>query len=440
VNPRLRARIDQLVADRQRSWRSPNVSVGVVRDGRLEHSVHVGAARLDPLASATDDTPFMIGSVTKTFTAVAVMALRDEGRLDLDDRLDAHLPGVAHGELTIRLLLGHLSGLQREPVGRVWETMDNPDAARLLAELGQADQVLPPHEVFHYSNLAFALLGQVVERLERRPWEEVIRQRILHPLGMTRTGLTPPNDRAHGYLVHPFSGVATPEPVADLKATAPMGGLWSTVADLCRYAAFVAEPDPAVLAPASVATMCRPQVILDPDAWTLGYGLSFGMVRRGNRIYVGHGGAMPGFLTGLRVSRPDRLGAVVWANSSAGAEPIVLAADLLDLVLDDEPTTVSAWTPEAPLPELTEFLGSWWSEGDELVFSVRDGRLWCAVRGAGALFESRFEADGADRFRIDLGRERGEALEVVRGADGRIERMYLATYAVTREPLAFAEL
>jgi len=219
-----------------------------------------------------------------------------------------------------------------------------------------------------------------------------------------------------------------------------MGGLWSTVADLCRYAAFVAEPDPAVLAPASVATMCRPQVILDPDAWTLGYGLSFGMVRRGNRIYVGHGGAMPGFLTGLRVSRPDRLGAVVWANSSAGAEPIVLAADLLDLVLDDEPTTVSAWTPEAPLPELTEFLGSWWSEGDELVFSVRDGRLWCAVRGAGALFESRFEADGADRFRIDLGRERGEALEVVRGADGRIERMYLATYAVTREPLAFAEL
>jgi len=440
VNPRLRARIDQLVADRQRSWRSPNVSVGVVRDGRLEHSVHVGAARLDPLASATDDTPFMIGSVTKTFTAVAVMALRDEGRLDLDDRLDAHLPGVAHGELTIRLLLGHLSGLQREPVGRVWETMDNPDAARLLAELGQADQVLPPHEVFHYSNLAFALLGQVVERLERRPWEEVIRQRILHPLGMTRTGLTPPNDRAHGYLVHPFSGVATPEPVADLKATAPMGGLWSTVADLCRYAAFVAEPDPAVLAPASVATMCRPQVILDPDAWTLGYGLSFGMVRRGNRIYVGHGGAMPGFLTGLRVSRPDRLGAVVWANSSAGAEPIVLAADLLDLVLDDEPTTVSAWTPEAPLPELTEFLGSWWSEGDELVFSVRDGRLWCAVRGAGALFESRFEADGADRFRIDLGRERGEALEVVRGVDGRIERMYLATYAVTREPLAFAEL
>ncbi len=440
MNPQLQARIDHLVADRQRAWRAPNVSVGLVRDGQLVHTVHVGAARLDPVTAATDDTPFMIGSVTKTFTAVVIMALRDEGRLDLDDRLDAHLPGISHGELTIRLMLGHLSGLQREPVGRVWESMDNPDADRLLAELAQAEQVLAPHEVFHYSNLAFALLGQVIERLERRPWEDVVRQRVLHPLGMTRTGLTPAADRARGYLVHPFSGVATEEPVADLKATAPMGGLWSTVADLSRYAAFVADPDPAVLAPATVATMCRPQVILDPDAWTLGYGLSFGMVRRGDRIYVGHGGAMPGFLTGLRVSRPDRLGAVVWANSSAGAEPIVLAADLLDLVLDAEPTAASPWTPEASVPELDEFLGSWWSEGEELVFSVRDGRLWCAPRGAGALFESRFIPDGPDRFRVDLGRERGEALDVERDASGRISRMYLATYAVTREPLAFADL
>jgi len=130
----------------------------------------------------------------------------------------------------------------------------------------------------------------------------------------------------------------------------------------------------------------------------------------------------------------------VWANSSAGAEPIVLAADLLDLVLDAEPTAASPWTPEASVPELAEFLGSWWSEGEELVFSVRDGRLWCAPRGAGALFESRFIPDGPDRFRVDLGRERGEALDVERDASGRISRMYLATYAVTREPLAFAEL
>jgi CubicO group peptidase (beta-lactamase class C family) len=149
--------------------------------------------------------------------------------------------------------------------------MDNPDAARLLAELGQAEQVLTPHEVFHYSNLAFALLGQVIERLERRPWEDVVRQRVLHPLGMTRTGLTPAADRARGYLVHPFSGVATEEPVADLKATAP----WRALVDgrrPSRYAVFVADPT------RPSRTGHRPDVPAaghpDPDAWTLGYGLS----------------------------------------------------------------------------------------------------------------------------------------------------------------------
>jgi len=440
VNPQLAARVDHLVRDRQRAWQSPNVSAGIVRDGRLIHSVHVGAARLDPVSPATDDTPFLIGSVTKTFTAVLVMALRDAGRLDLDDRLDAHLPGIAHGDLTIRRLLGHVSGLQREPVGRVWETLDNPDAEALLADLAKAEQVLAPHEVFHYSNLAFALLGQVVERLEGRPWEEVLRERVLGPLGMTRTGLTPPADRAFGYLVHPFSGVATQEPVSDLRATAPMGGLWSTVADLTRYAAFLADPDPAVLAQATVEAMCRPLVILDPDRWTLGYGLSLGMVRRGERVYVGHGGAMPGFLTGLRVSRTDRLGAVVWANSSAGADPIVLATDLLDLILDEEPTSPAPWAPETAHPDLQDLLGPWWTEGEEIVFTIREGRLWSAVPGAGPIFESRYAPDGPDRFRIDLGNERGELLEVERDADGAVRRMYRATYAVTREPMAFADL
>jgi hypothetical protein len=149
---------------------------------------------------------------------------------------------------------------------------------------------------------------------------------------------------------------------------------------------------------------------------------------------------MPGFLTGLRVSRKDRLGAVVWVNSSAGAEPIVLAADLLDLVLDAEPTAVTTWVPETPTPDLAELLGPWWSEGEELVFTVREGRLWAAVRGGGPLFESRFVAEGPDRFRVDLGRERGELLEIVRDATGLVTRMYFATYAVTRQPLAFAQL
>lgn len=432
--------LDVAVTQAQREWRSPGLSVGIVRDGHVVYTRHVGLAATDPRRAADDDTEFMMGSITKTFTAVLVMQLRDEGRLDLHDPVGRHLPEIAHGEVTIHQLLSHASGIQREPVGHIWETLRTPDAAEILAGVAEAERVLRPYEQFHYSNLAYAVLGAVVERLRGQSWESVVHERILAPLGMHRTGLRPSDEHAVGYLVHPYSGTAAPEPMFDLRGGAALGGLWTTVPDLCRYAAFVADPDPAVIAPATLTEMTRPVVIVDPEAWTLGYGLSWSMARRGERVYTGHGGAMPGFLAGLRVSRRDRLGAVVFANTTAGAQPIGLAADLLDLVLDVAPTVPTAWAPEAPHHDLTPLLGTWWSEGTALEFSIRDGRLWASLPGEPARFgDTRFAPDG-EHFRAVEGRERGERLEVVRDATGAVVKLYFATYAVTREPKSFAEL
>src|SRR6476659_2373418 len=109
--------------------------------------------------------------------------------------------------------------------------------------------------------------------------------------------------------------------------------------------------------------MCRPIIMTDVDSWSGAYGLGFGMGRRGDRIYVGHGGAMPGFLTGLRVRRREGIGAIVFANASSGALPLALATDLVEAVLDAEPTQASAWSPEQPRPDLEHLLGLWWSEG-----------------------------------------------------------------------------
>ena len=425
----------------QRDWRSPAVSAGVVRDGRLVWSGHVGSARVEGAVAPGDDTPYMIGSITKTFTAVLIMALRDEGRLALDDRLDTYLPGTRHGAVTIRQMLAHAYGLQREPVGRIWENLEAPDQERLLRELEDAERVLPPHFAFHYSNLAYALLGQIVERLEKRSWEEVVTERILAPLEMRHTGLTPDEDtRALGYLVHPHAGTVTLEPRFDLRATSALGGLWSTVADLGRYASFVADPVAEVLSPDTVEEMCRPVIMTDVDGWGRAYGLGFDLQRVGERVLAGHGGAMPGFLAGLRVRRADGVGAVVFSNSSAGAETVALATQLVTAVLDAEPALARPWTPSQPQPDLAELLGSWWSEGEELVLEVRDNQLWARLPGAGGLGETRFEREGVDRFRAVQGRERGELLEVVRGDDGSVRQMYFATYAVTRTPQAFADL
>jgi len=433
--------LDRRVRVAQRQWHSPAVSAGIVRDGTLVWSAHVGSARLEPVTAPTDDTQYMIGSITKTFTAVLIMALRDAGRLSLDDRLDSYLPQTRHGAVTIRQMLAHASGLQREPVGRIWENLEAPDRERLLRELEDAEQVLPVHFAFHYSNLAYALLGQIVEQLEARTWNDAVTERILAPLEMKNTGLVPDDPgRALGYQVHPHTGVATLEPRFDLKATAPLGGLWSTVADLGRYAAFMADPIDEILASDSLDEMCRPLIMTDVESWARAYGLGFDLQRTGERVLAGHGGAMPGFLAGLRVRRQDRVGAVVFANSTAGAESSALAGQLVNAVLDAEPSLPTVWAPSQPQPDFDGILGSWWTEGEEIVFEVRDNALWSRMAGGLPIADTRFARVDGDRFRAVAGRERGELLEITRDPGGDIQRMHFATYALTRTPTAFADL
>jgi hypothetical protein len=234
--------------------------------------------------------------------------------------------------------------------------------------------------------------------------------------------------------------VATLEPQFDLKATAPFGGLWSTVADMGRYAAFVADPIDEILSPDTLDEMCRPVIMTDVESWSRAYGLGYDLQRSGERIMAGHGGAMPGFLAGLRVRRQDRVGAVVFANTTAGAETLGLAGQLVNAVLDSEPSPASLWSPSQPQPDLDGILGSWWAEGEEIVFEVRDNVLWSRIPGGPSIAETRFaQADGG-RFRAVAGRERGELLEITRGTDGQVSRMHFATYALTRDPTAFANL
>ncbi|HSR22652.1 MAG TPA: serine hydrolase domain-containing protein, partial [Candidatus Eisenbacteria bacterium] len=118
----VRAGLDLSLARRQAEWRSAGLAASVVRRGEPVWTGTAGTTdAADPAALPTPDTQFRIGSVTKTFTAVLVMQCRDEGLLDLDDPLGRHLPLTRHGDLTIRRMLSHLSGLQREPVGEIWE-------------------------------------------------------------------------------------------------------------------------------------------------------------------------------------------------------------------------------------------------------------------------------------------------------------------------------
>lgn len=436
----LRRRLDLRLAEHQVEWRSPGLAGAAVRNGEAVWDGAAGTSdAADPGAVPTADTQFRIGSITKTFTATLVMQCRDQGLLDLDDGLDKHLPGTRHPDLTVRRMLAHLSGLQREPVGEVWESLRGPSVDELLSGLDEAEAVLPPARRHHYSNLAYALLGEVVARLRGQPWAEVLQERVLDPLEMRRTSTARRAPFAMGYFVEPYTERAVEEAEFPGDAFAPAGELWSTIEDLGRWAAFIAEPVAEVLSSDTVEEMCHPQVMRDLDGWKLGWGLGFMLHRRGERVIVGHDGAMPGFLAGLAVRRAEKVGAVVLANTSAGADPGGLAIELALSVVDADPELPFPWRPGGAVPEsIADLLGVWWTEGNQLVFAAHDGHL--EARAVGAPPSSPpavFAEEGPDRFRVVSGRETGELLRVVRHPDRKVDKLYWATYPVTRDPRPF---
>ncbi|MFN2466884.1 MAG: serine hydrolase domain-containing protein [Gaiellaceae bacterium] len=423
----------------QAEGRLPSLSAAVFRAGQVVWSEAVGLALVELGEEATPEHQYRIGSITKTFTAVAIMRLRDEGRLELDDPVGKHLPEASRGAPTLRRMLAHASGLQREFPDDVWETMVDPPREELLAGIVDAEEVLPPGEHWHYSNLAYALLGEVVARHAGMPAERYIDERILGPLGLTRTTWLPAGPAARGYLVEPYQEGVRREVDVVLRRSAPIGQLWSTTGDLARWGAFLASPDADVLRPASAEQMHAVQVMAEPEHWRLGWGLGLMLHRRGDRIFGGHSGAMPGFQASLAYSRKDGIGAVILTNSSVwpALEDFVLR--LAERAIEAFPPEPEPWRPEqAAPPEVVPLLGRWWTEGSEFVLSYRGGRLEALLvddpRDRGAAV---FEREAPDTFRAVSGRERGELLRVVRDEAGVPVRLYWATYPCTRTPETF---
>ncbi len=423
--------LDRALRERQ-AERLPSVAAAVVRAGQVVWSGAVGTASYDERRDATPDTQYRIGSITKTFTATAIMRLRDAGELDLDDRLEQHLDGVANGAPTIRRLLAHLSGLQRE-VGEMFVTGASPTAEQLVDSMRESELVLAPAQEHHYSNLAFALLGEVVARRSGMPYRDYVDEAIVRPLDLQRTTWSEQAPFAQGYLVDEYAGTVWREQHTDLAGASGAGQLWSTVNDLCRWASFLAEGHDGVLDAKTIDEMWFPQVMWDPDEWTLAWGLALMLYRHSDRIWAGHGGAMGGHLAGVVVDRTTMTGAAALTNSGTRADMEGLALALAAKTVELWPEPVEAWSPEEDPPaELRALLGRWWSEGNEFVFTWSKGALNGQFVGSRAK-PAVFERDG-DGYRTTSGRERGERLRV----DG--ERMIWAGYAFTRTQEPFAPL
>jgi CubicO group peptidase (beta-lactamase class C family) len=350
------AALDKLARSFAERDGQPGLAYGVVAGGTLAHSGGLGERWLGgPRPDA--DTVFRIASMTKSFTASTILLLRDEGLIGLDelaevyvDELhDLHLPSADSPRVTIRQLLTMTAGFPTDdPWGDRQQGLAAPEFSRLLrggVRLGWA-----PGTRFEYSNLGYAILGKVIEAVTGDPYSDAVQSRILRPLGMNQTGYDAaefdPADLARGYQ-RGTDGWTELVPDGN-GAFAPMGGVFSTVADLARWVSGFADafpprdgvPSGHPLSRAARREMQLPQIAIVsrlpgsfPDAGMGSYG--FGLFVEQDPVFgtiVQHSGGYPGYGSQMRWHPATGTGTIVLANGTyahAGQLAARLLAELL---------------------------------------------------------------------------------------------------------------
>jgi serine-type D-Ala-D-Ala carboxypeptidase/endopeptidase len=381
---------------------APAVAYGLIADGQLVHSRGLGTLRVGDDRRPDADSAFRIASMTKSFTAAAILQLRDERRLALDEPVATYVPDLAalrgptrdSPPVTVRHLLTHTAGFATDdPWGDRMQGLDLAEFARLLR--AGPTFAFAPGTRFAYSNLGYGILGRVITNVAGAEYRDVVTERLLVPLGMTssvfESGEVPEDRRAHGYVRRDGAWIA--EPVDGYGALASMGGLISTVRDLARWVAFFADAypprdDPDADAPLSRASrreMQSLQVAWPPDVTfehiasepvvgAGGYGFGLTVI---HDLEVGtvvtHGGGYPGFGSNMRWHPASGLGVVAVGNARY-ANVFEPARDALRAAIRSEPKRIRAVAPwpvtQAARRDLERLFEAWDDDLAARLFSV----------------------------------------------------------------------
>lgn len=354
-------RADELADRSFAGWHVPGLAYGVILDGKLIHSRGLGTLRVGEDATPDASSVFRIASMTKSFTAATVLSLRDDGLLRLDDPIADYVPELGTVRLpttdspaiTIRHLLTMTAGLPTDdPWGDRQQGLDLDEFRALLA--GGLSFAFAPGIRFEYSNTGYGILGRLITNVAGREYREVVRERLLQPLGMRSTGYleseVPADRKALGYVWRDRTYLE--EPIDRYGALAAMGGIFTTVEDLAVWVAGFLDAMPPRDHPDGVHPLRRSsrremqlpmiqagfriaQVSTDamPDVEVASYGFGLFLVddaRYGRAI--GHGGGYPGFGSGMRWHHPSGLGVVALTNHRYGPG-VPLARDILNELL-----------------------------------------------------------------------------------------------------------
>ncbi|MBA3718326.1 MAG: beta-lactamase family protein [Actinobacteria bacterium] len=300
----------------------PGVALGVLFEGE-EELAGLGVTSVEHPLEVTPDTLFQVGSITKTFTATAIMRLVEDGKIGLDDSVRAHLPSfrLADEEVaeraTIRQLLTHTGGW----LGDYFDDLGPGEEAlaRMVERLAEQPQLTSLGEVYSYNNAAFYVAGRVIEVATGQPFETAIRELVLAPLGLEAASFFADDVITHRFAVGHEKDEAGETVVARPwsigRAAHPAGGLVMSTRDLMRYARFWIEGGD-LLRPESVEEMLRPQVPIGGNVDAVGLAWML-MSIEGVRL-IGHSGGTKGQVTFLGMAPEQGLALVVFTNHSYG--------------------------------------------------------------------------------------------------------------------------
>jgi CubicO group peptidase (beta-lactamase class C family) len=370
----------------------PGMSVAIVHDQDIIWAKGFGFADVEKQVPATPSTIYRIASISKVFTAVAVLQLRDAGKLGLDDPVEKHLswfkiknPHPDAPPITIRHLLVHTSGLPREAAFPYWTDFKFPSRDEMIKGLAGQEAVYPPETNWKYSNLGLALAGEVVAGVAREPFEVYVQKRILEPVGMKSSSVGVPEANkgrlAVGYGRRMPDGKREIRPFTDTQGIAPAAGMASTVEDLARFASLQFRDSPAggsqVLKGATLREMHRVHWLL-PD-WKSGRGLGFHIIHREDGDLVGHGGWVAGYQTAVYFRPADKIAVVAMMNADDGlpypGSPDSVVDRAFKWVGSAIHKAASPAKEEKPRPEWQKYVGKYRSPWADSQVLILNGKL-----------------------------------------------------------------
>lgn len=423
----------------------PGIAVGVVADQELIWATGFGFADTGKQVAMTPWTKFRMASHSKLFTATAIMQLREQGKLRLDDPVSKYLPWfqvkTAESEdppITIEELLTHSSGLPRE-AGSHWTTFDFPTTEQLRGLIAERQAPFSPEVRWKYSNLAFSIAGMVIEEVSGQKWADYVQQHIYTPLGMTSSSVDQnASGLAVGYGRLMPDGTRAVNPFVDARGMAAATGITSTVEDMAKFVSAQFRKGRMggrqILSTGSLREMHRVRML--ENNWTQGNAIGFAVRRERDKVYVSHGGGYPGYQTNTLIQLDGKVGVIVLTNAD-DANPGAIATQLMNTVGEavakaaiQAPVTTTKWDPS-----WSRFAGLYRGRGGESQVIELNQRLVIITPNAANLDNPiRLEPIGNNQFRYLAPVGGGPVGEVVRFVEegGRVVRMFTGDGFVER--------